>query len=74
MGGHLKKIVCHSNLVFFLLNECLLQEANKGPDGWFELKINTHVYVTGLPEDVTIDEVCFRSVLRVVSSTIVFIV
>ncbi|KAG7028435.1 HIV Tat-specific factor 1 [Cucurbita argyrosperma subsp. argyrosperma] len=33
------------------------KEANKGPDGWFELKINTHVYITGLPEDVTIDEV-----------------
>lgn len=35
----------------------LFQEANKPPDSWFELKINTHVYVTGLPEDVTIDEV-----------------
>ncbi|KAL1340059.1 hypothetical protein AAHE18_U090700 [Arachis hypogaea] len=33
------------------------KEANKPPDSWFELKINTHVYVTGLPEDVTTDEV-----------------
>jgi hypothetical protein len=34
-----------------------MQEANKPPDSWFELKVNTHVYVTGLPDDVTIDEV-----------------
>ncbi|PNY06988.1 hiv tat-specific factor 1-like protein [Trifolium pratense] len=33
------------------------KEANKPPDSWFELKVNTHVYVTGLPEDVTVDEV-----------------
>ncbi|KAM3703612.1 hypothetical protein ACJW31_04G110500 [Castanea mollissima] len=33
------------------------KEANKPPDSWFELKVNTHVYVTGLPEDVTIEEV-----------------
>ncbi|KAL2563141.1 hypothetical protein AAZV13_20G178100 [Glycine max] len=33
------------------------KEANKPPDSWFELKINTHVYVTGLPEDVTTDEI-----------------
>ncbi|KAK7278293.1 hypothetical protein RJT34_23319 [Clitoria ternatea] len=33
------------------------KEANKPPDSWFELKINTHVYVTGLPEDVTMDEI-----------------
>ncbi|EHA8588994.1 splicing factor U2AF-associated protein 2 [Cocos nucifera] len=33
------------------------KEANKPPDSWFELKVNTHVYVTGLPDDVTIDEV-----------------
>ncbi|XP_050115372.1 splicing factor U2AF-associated protein 2-like [Malus sylvestris] len=33
------------------------KEANKPPDSWFELKINTHVYVTGLPDDVTVDEV-----------------
>ncbi|CAL0299972.1 unnamed protein product [Lupinus luteus] len=32
------------------------KEANKPPDSWFELKINTHIYVTGLPEDVTTDE------------------
>ncbi|GKA28214.1 splicing factor U2af-associated protein 2, partial [Tanacetum coccineum] len=32
-------------------------EANQPPDSWFELKVNTHVYVTGLPEDVTFDEV-----------------
>ncbi|KAG2402167.1 uncharacterized protein HKW66_Vig0233630 [Vigna angularis] len=35
----------------------LFQEANKPPDSWFELKINTHVYVNGLPEDVTTDEI-----------------
>ncbi|KAL8166228.1 hypothetical protein V2J09_007727, partial [Rumex salicifolius] len=33
------------------------KEANKPPDSWFELKVNTHVYVTGLPEDVTPEEV-----------------
>ncbi|CAN6471855.1 unnamed protein product [Victoria cruziana] len=33
------------------------KEANKQPDGWFELKVNTHVYVTGLPDDATLDEV-----------------
>ncbi|KAF9677006.1 hypothetical protein SADUNF_Sadunf08G0062400 [Salix dunnii] len=32
-------------------------EANKAPDSWFELKVNTHVYVTGLPDDVTAEEV-----------------
>ncbi|XP_051140120.1 splicing factor U2AF-associated protein 2 isoform X2 [Andrographis paniculata] len=32
------------------------KEANKPPDTWFELKVNTHVYVTGLPEDVTTEE------------------
>lgn len=34
-----------------------LQEANKPPDSWFDLKVNTHVYVTGLPDDVTVEEV-----------------
>ncbi|GFP95776.1 hiv tat-specific factor 1 homolog, partial [Phtheirospermum japonicum] len=33
------------------------KEANKPPDSWFELKVNTHVYVTGLPDDVTTEEV-----------------
>ncbi|GAB4855904.1 hypothetical protein Ancab_024544 [Ancistrocladus abbreviatus] len=33
------------------------KEANKQPDSWFELKVNTHVYVTGLPDDVTAEEV-----------------
>ncbi|XP_031119722.1 splicing factor U2AF-associated protein 2-like [Ipomoea triloba] len=33
------------------------KEANKPADSWFELKVNTHVYVTGLPEDVTLDEI-----------------
>lgn len=37
----------------------ILQEANKPPDSWFELKVNTHVYVTGLPDDVTVDEVSY---------------
>ncbi|XP_042034328.1 splicing factor U2AF-associated protein 2-like isoform X1 [Salvia splendens] len=32
------------------------KEPNKPPDSWFDLKVNTHVYVTGLPEDVTIEE------------------
>ncbi|KAB5538616.1 hypothetical protein DKX38_016149 [Salix brachista] len=32
------------------------EEANKAPDSWFELKVNTHVYVTGLPDDVTAAE------------------
>lgn len=42
----------------------LFQEANKPPDSWFELKINTHVYVTGLPEDVTTDEVSLHFFLN----------
>lgn len=33
------------------------KEANKPPDSWFELKVNTHVYVTGLPDDVIVDEI-----------------
>ncbi|PPS03104.1 hypothetical protein GOBAR_AA17559 [Gossypium barbadense] len=33
-----------------------LLEANKPPDSWFQLKVNTHVYVTGLPDDVTAEE------------------
>ncbi|KAM0940088.1 putative RNA recognition motif domain, nucleotide-binding alpha-beta plait domain superfamily [Dioscorea sansibarensis] len=33
------------------------KEANKPPDSWFDLKINTHVYVSGLPDDVTSEEV-----------------
>lgn len=36
------------------------QEANKPPDSWFELKVNTNVYVNGLPEDVTVDEVSYQ--------------
>lgn len=36
---------------------CFTQEANKPPDSWFELKVNTHVYVSGLPDDVTVEEV-----------------
>lgn len=39
----------------------LFQEANKPPNSWFELKVNTHVYVTGLPEDATTDEVSFNN-------------
>lgn len=42
---------------FFLFLGPYLKEANKPPDSWFDLKVNTHVYVTGLPEDVTADEV-----------------
>ncbi|WOL01296.1 hypothetical protein Cni_G10012 [Canna indica] len=33
------------------------KEANKPPDSWFDLKVNTHVYVTGLPDDVTAAEI-----------------
>ncbi|KAJ6793229.1 HIV Tat-specific factor 1-like protein isoform X2 [Iris pallida] len=33
------------------------KEANKPPDSWFDLKINTHVYVNGLPDDVTFEEI-----------------
>lgn len=33
------------------------KEANQPPDTWFELKVNTHVYVNGLPDDATLDEV-----------------
>ncbi|PON55390.1 Splicing factor-like protein [Parasponia andersonii] len=40
-----------------LLDKEAAKEANKPPDSWFELKVNTHVYVTGLPDDVTVDEV-----------------
>ncbi|KAL5995190.1 hypothetical protein ACLOJK_025248 [Asimina triloba] len=32
------------------------KEANKPPDSWFDLKVNTHAYVTGLPDDVTAEE------------------
>ncbi|GLJ49760.1 hypothetical protein SUGI_1056650 [Cryptomeria japonica] len=28
------------------------KEANKPPSTWFDVKVNTHVYVTRLPEDV----------------------
>lgn len=51
----------HWLIIFSELSEpsnlLLFQEANKPPDSWFELKVNTHVYVTGLPEDVTVEEV-----------------
>ncbi|URE32032.1 hypothetical protein MUK42_16423 [Musa troglodytarum] len=33
------------------------KEANKPPESWFDLKVNTHVYVTGLPDDVTVAEI-----------------
>ncbi|XP_042408143.1 splicing factor U2AF-associated protein 2-like isoform X3 [Zingiber officinale] len=33
------------------------KEANKPPDGWFDLKVNTHIYVTGLPDDVAAAEI-----------------
>ncbi|CAN6373974.1 unnamed protein product [Urochloa humidicola] len=33
------------------------KEANKPPDSWFDLKVNTHVYVNGLPHDVTVEEI-----------------
>lgn len=46
---------------YFITHLFILQEANKPPDSWFELKVNTHVYVTGLPDDVTFDEAGFTS-------------
>uniref|UniRef100_A0A1J3CJ78 Splicing factor U2AF-associated protein 2 n=1 Tax=Noccaea caerulescens TaxID=107243 RepID=A0A1J3CJ78_NOCCA len=33
------------------------KEANKPPESWFELKVNPHIYVTGLPNDVSLEEV-----------------
>ncbi|XP_010278734.1 PREDICTED: splicing factor U2AF-associated protein 2 isoform X2 [Nelumbo nucifera] len=33
------------------------KQANKPPDSWFDLKVNTHVYITGLPDDVTAEEI-----------------
>uniref|UniRef100_A0A453CAV9 RRM domain-containing protein n=1 Tax=Aegilops tauschii subsp. strangulata TaxID=200361 RepID=A0A453CAV9_AEGTS len=33
------------------------KEPQKPPESWFDLKVNTHVYVTGLPEDVTAEEI-----------------
>ncbi|KAG8082528.1 hypothetical protein GUJ93_ZPchr0014g47187 [Zizania palustris] len=33
------------------------KEANKPPDSWFDLKVNTHVYINGLPDDVTGEEI-----------------
>lgn len=41
----------------FLSSKINFQEANKPPDSWFELKVNPHIYVTGLPNDVTLEEV-----------------
>ncbi|XP_020676666.1 splicing factor U2AF-associated protein 2 isoform X1 [Dendrobium catenatum] len=38
-------------------NSTQKKESNKVPDSWFDLKVNTHVYVTGLPDDVTAEEV-----------------
>ncbi|KAI3868363.1 hypothetical protein MKX03_029862 [Papaver bracteatum] len=33
------------------------KESNKPPNSWFDLKVNTHVYITGFPDDVTAEEV-----------------
>eukprot|EP00252_Welwitschia_mirabilis_P007474 TRINITY_DN18864_c0_g1_i1.p1 TRINITY_DN18864_c0_g1~~TRINITY_DN18864_c0_g1_i1.p1 ORF type:complete len:520 (-),score=142.31 TRINITY_DN18864_c0_g1_i1:396-1955(-) len=33
------------------------KEPVKEQNSWFDLKVNTHVYVTGLPEDVTVEEI-----------------
>ena len=48
---------------------CAVQEPQKEPEAWFDLKVNTHVYIDGLPEDVTVDEVCdwFLSVYHFLS-------
>lgn len=45
---------------------CFTQEANKPPDSWFELKVNTHVYVSGLPDDVTVEEVSKKLLFLVI--------
>ncbi|CAM6094300.1 unnamed protein product [Calypogeia fissa] len=37
--------------------EDVKKEPQKEPESWFELKVNTHIYVTGIPEDATMDEV-----------------
>ncbi|XP_024358078.1 splicing factor U2AF-associated protein 2 [Physcomitrium patens] len=37
--------------------EAVKKEAQKEPEAWFDLKVNTHVYIDGLPEDATMDEV-----------------
>ncbi|CAK9862425.1 unnamed protein product [Sphagnum jensenii] len=33
------------------------KEPTKEPEAWFDLKVNTHVYIDGLPEDATVEEV-----------------
>lgn len=50
----------------------LRQEADKAPDSWFDLKVNTHVYVTGLPDDVTAEEVSVTFKLLACSVIIIF--
>lgn len=59
----------HSHLSFLLP----VQEANKPPDSWFELKVNTHVYITGLPEDVTVDEVVSNFVTDLTEGILLFV-
>lgn len=39
-------------------NGRFVQEPQKDPEAWFDLKVNTHVYIAGLPEDATMEEVC----------------
>jgi HIV Tat-specific factor 1 len=34
------------------------QAAEQQKQGWFDLKVNTSVYITGLPDDTTPAEVC----------------
>lgn len=40
------------------------------PAAWFELKVNTSVYVTGLPDDVTVEEIVEVSVEEIVEVTV----
>ncbi|KAJ4719222.1 Pentatricopeptide repeat [Melia azedarach] len=51
-----KKMLLLYSRVIFCRSIAISREANKPPDSWFELKVNTHVYVTGLPDDVTVEE------------------
>jgi HIV Tat-specific factor 1 len=66
---HLEMSTSFGEKMTSLLTSLFFQEANKPPDSWFELKVNTHVYVTGLPEDVTVDEVSINFCLILPEST-----
>ncbi|XWS57221.1 hypothetical protein CRYUN_Cryun09bG0155700 [Craigia yunnanensis] len=57
VNGNGEKMEASCNAKQKLLEEQVdKKEASKPPDSWFQLKVNTHVYVTGLPDDVTAEE------------------